>query len=368
MTSYLNLNKPIEIQVELTTKCNAMCPMCARVDETGSNGQYLNPYMPFEADMKFETWERMFDDWSLANIYRIDHTPVFGDPLASNIFLDSVEFIIKKNPNIIVSANTNASLRTPDYWRELGKLMKFNKENYIAFSIDGLEDTNHLYRRMTKWDKIMENAEAFISAGGQAQWKMIKFKHNEHQLDEAKQLAKKMNFANFTVSPNNGDRELVETDKLKPYQVPSTYRDSEYNRTHSITQLWQEEEPEMLNEFNQRKINCEWSNLKNAVFFATNGDVFPCCYTYQRVYLSARNQANDFIFKTYNRYGKEFINVNHYSFEEIVKNKWYGNDLVDSFNHDLQDSNNPRLHRCAHKCGKPFESRQDLKFVQHQLG
>ena len=71
MTSYLNLNKPIEIQVELTTKCNAMCPMCARVDETRAKGQYLNPYMPFEADMKFETWERMFDKWS-ANVYRID--------------------------------------------------------------------------------------------------------------------------------------------------------------------------------------------------------------------------------------------------------------------------------------------------------
>ena len=55
MTSYLNLNKPIVIQVELTTKCNAMCPMCARVDDR-VNGQYFKPICPFEADMKFETW------------------------------------------------------------------------------------------------------------------------------------------------------------------------------------------------------------------------------------------------------------------------------------------------------------------------
>jgi len=93
MTSYLNLDKPIEIQVELTTKCNAMCPMCARVDENRAKGQYLNPYMPFEADMKFETWEKMFDKWSLSKVYRIDHTPVFGDPLASSIFLDTVEYM-----------------------------------------------------------------------------------------------------------------------------------------------------------------------------------------------------------------------------------------------------------------------------------
>jgi hypothetical protein len=61
--------------------------------------------------------------------------------------------------------------------------------------------------------------------------------------------------------------------------------------------------------------------IQNAVFFATNGDVFPCCYTYQRVYLTNRLQANDFISKTYKKYGKEFINVNSYSFEQIIKNQ-----------------------------------------------
>ena len=77
MTSYLNFNKPIVVQVELTTKCNAMCPMCARVDDR-VNGQYLNPYMPHEADMKFETWMNFFDSWTLNKIGHIDHTPVFG--------------------------------------------------------------------------------------------------------------------------------------------------------------------------------------------------------------------------------------------------------------------------------------------------
>ena len=129
MTSYLNFNKPIVVQVELTTKCNAMCPMCARVDDR-TNGQYLNPYMPHEADMNFETWERMFDKWS-ANVYRID-LHVFGDPRPT-YFLDTVEWIAKKNPKIIVMAHTNASLRTSDYWKELGKILKFNNENLFSY-------------------------------------------------------------------------------------------------------------------------------------------------------------------------------------------------------------------------------------------
>ena len=174
-----------------------------------------------------------------------------------------------------------------------------------------------------------------------------------------------MKFATFTVSPNNGGRELIAEDSLKTYQTPSKFRDTEYNSSNTITHDWQHTDQKMLNEFNSRKINCEWSNLKNAVFFATNGDVFPCCYTYQRVYLTSRLQANDFISKTYEKYGKEFINVNAHSFEQILKNQWYGNDLIDSFEQKLEDENNPRLHRCAHKCGQSLESRPDLKYT-HQ--
>jgi hypothetical protein len=44
-----------------------------------------------------------------------------------------------------------------------------------------LEDTNHLYRENVEWKKIMENARAFISAGGTAHWDMLIFDHNKHQ-------------------------------------------------------------------------------------------------------------------------------------------------------------------------------------------
>ena len=35
----------------------------------------------------------------------------------------------------------------------------------------------------------MENVNAFISAGGTAYWKFLIFKHNEHQVEEAKKLS-----------------------------------------------------------------------------------------------------------------------------------------------------------------------------------
>jgi len=71
-----------------------------------------------------------------------------------------------------------------------------NKNNLsVTFSIDGLENTNHMYRQGVQWKRIMANARAYIEAGGQAVWKCLVFEHNQHQLTEIKNLARQMGFA-----------------------------------------------------------------------------------------------------------------------------------------------------------------------------
>jgi sulfatase maturation enzyme AslB (radical SAM superfamily) len=90
--------------------------------------------------------------------------------------------------------NTNGSARTVDWWRDIAEVLKPN--GYVIFSIDGLEDTNHLYRRNTNWEKIISNVNAFIEAGGIAHWEYIVFEHNEHQIDIARDLASSLGFSN----------------------------------------------------------------------------------------------------------------------------------------------------------------------------
>ena len=80
-------------------------------------------------------------------------------------------------------------MRTKDWWENFvvspsAKKKKINhwhyrKNDLAIFSIDGLSDTTYLYRRRTNFEKIMENAEAYIF-GGIARWDFIVFKHNEH--------------------------------------------------------------------------------------------------------------------------------------------------------------------------------------------
>ena len=43
----------------------------------------------------------------------------------------------------------------------------------------------------------MQNAQAFIEAGGSAHWDMLVYRHNQHQVDECEQLARDMGFKWF---------------------------------------------------------------------------------------------------------------------------------------------------------------------------
>ena len=38
------------------------------------------------------------------------------------------------------------------------------KKAAVIFSVDGLRDTNHLYRQGVNWDNVERNMQAFINA------------------------------------------------------------------------------------------------------------------------------------------------------------------------------------------------------------
>ena len=67
---------------------------------------------------------------------------------------------------------------------KLGDIFRANS-SFIEFHIDGLVDTNHLYRINIRFSKIMANARAFLDTGATGEWHFIPFKQNQHQLAEA---------------------------------------------------------------------------------------------------------------------------------------------------------------------------------------
>ena len=176
------------LHLELTTRCNAACPQCSRMDP---DYNYTTDY-----DLSLEQVKSLFTEDFVRQLEKVYACGSFGDPAAAKNCWEILSWFREINPEITLGMNTNGGLRNTDFWSRLGKL--FNRPyDYVVFSIDGLEDTNHLYRVNVVWDKVMANSSAFIAAGGSAHWDMLVYEHNEHQVESCKKLAKNLGFTWF---------------------------------------------------------------------------------------------------------------------------------------------------------------------------
>ena len=228
------------VHFEPTTNCNAACPQCLRT---------RTEFEPNE--LSLEDVKLLFTPDVLMQLEKIYMCGNYGDPASARQTLEMYEYFRSVNTNLTLGMNTNGGIRFPDWWTRLAKVM--NKPNdYVVFSIDGLEDTNHLYRRNVRWSKVMDNAKAFIDAGGSAHWDMLVFEHNKHQVDEAHKLAKDMGFNWFRAKVSR---------RFNRFPVDGISQPIEFNDTKVL----------------EGHIECS-AMKENSIFVDASGKVFPCCW------------------------------------------------------------------------------------------
>jgi hypothetical protein len=177
------------LHIESTDICQAQCPACARETDTTFNKDAQHWLTVPEI-------KRLLPEQV---IYRLDKMYMcgnYGDPAANSDTLSIFSYFRSVNSSITLGMNTNGGLQGSYWWANLATVLH-KPTDYVVFSIDGLEDTNHLYRKGVSWKRTMQNAESFIEAGGNAHWDMLVFKHNEHQVDACEQLARDMGFKWF---------------------------------------------------------------------------------------------------------------------------------------------------------------------------
>ncbi len=177
------------LHLEPTDACNLACPACAREQDTEFNKDSVH-------HLTIEHIAQHLSPLDIAHLDKMFMCGNYGDPAAGYFTMSIYRYFRQHNSKIVLGMNTNGSLRTADWWSKLAKTLN-QPQDYVVFSIDGLEDTNHLYRINSNWSKIMENAQAFIDAGGSAHWDMLVYQHNEHQVDACEQLARDMGFTWF---------------------------------------------------------------------------------------------------------------------------------------------------------------------------
>ena len=266
----INYEQIRDVHLEVSTLCNAICPKCPR----NFHGYPHNDGYP-ELNLTFAQAKKIFKPDFLKQLTRIYINGNFGDIVMNPESLEIVEYFKKENPTMRVLISTNGGARSASFWQGLA-----NAGATVMFCIDGLEDTHHLYRQNTAWNTVIKNATAFIGAGGNAIWKMIKFNHNQHQIELCKEMSKNMGFYDFQVVEHGRDTGPVFnksgelTHILGDYTGPTDF--------HTMFFVNRSEYQDIKNYKSVRKniksLSCDTIN-KKSIYIAANGDVTPCCFT-----------------------------------------------------------------------------------------
>jgi len=239
------------LHIEPTTVCNAACPQCDR-----ENALLYDKNKPCE--LSLNDIKKLVPKQLVRNLDKMFMCGNFGDPAAAKQCLEIYQYFKTENPNITLGLNTNGGIKNVNWWENLANVFT-GMYDYVVFSIDGLEDTNHLYRKNVKWHKIIENAGAFIANGGVAHWDMLVYQHNQHQVDNAEQLAREMGFSWFRAKVSKRFN-TIPVESLNPpddWQLP--------------------------NVANPDLIQCH-ALQEQSMFLAANGEFLPCCFIGSRVF------------------------------------------------------------------------------------
>jgi len=271
----------------------------------------------------------------MKNLRAVSFCGNFGDPLMHPDLNEIVDFFQAQQ----IKISTNASLRSRQWWSKLGT----NKNVTVIFCIDGIGEEHELYRRNTSYKKIIENAKAFIQAGGTARWQFIVFKHNEHQINQAKKLSEELGFKLIKFAYS--DR-FDTDDKWKVYDNNNYLYDLEKS-SHQTTLRESLNVPEgekywkSLNK-NKGAISCVWSEEKK-LYIHSDGTVYPCCL------LGSVQSGKNIEKLMLKKLVKDFkqIDLHHSNLEQILMSDVFQTALPDSF------KGNPFSHPiCIEWCNK----------------
>jgi MoaA/NifB/PqqE/SkfB family radical SAM enzyme len=346
------------LDLELTNRCNASCPMCAR----NHHGVGVNPRLTM-ADLDGAALERL---GILPQIEKVNLCGNYGDPIINKDMIGIIQHLRGFNPEMSFLVHTNGGARTVAWWQELAQIPNLR----VRFGIDGLADTNHLYRKGVVWAALERNVRAFIAAGGHAEWKFIIFKHNQHQVEAAQALATEIGFKRFTKVKTNrfkgegfpvhnsegiayhleeaviDDASMIASNATRPVGTGRS-RGGYDSIPHDSVTDWREKVSQEALGRQQPDVSC-YAVHERQIYVNAYGEVYPCCQT---AYVDGWGRSFDapgaqMIEAIGNR---DTINIRSRSLPEILGSPLFQR-IVDGWRQ--QSIGEGRMAICSSVCGK----------------
>lgn len=350
-------NEIKEIHLEITQKCQAACSMCDR----NMNGGQVNPHLNM-SELSVADVMQIFPIDFIKNMTGLQLCGNHGDPIMAADTLEIVKYFREHNPNLYISMNTNAGARDAAWWAELA--IAIGKKGTVIFSVDGLSDTNHLYRQNVQWSKVEQAMRAFISSGGRAKWDFLVFDYNEHQIEEAERFATELGFEKFRLKKSSRFITGLTSELKDKHQsinrkgenttlLSKPKNEKLQNKELSKQELIKEKYGSMDGFYDVSKIVCRVKDIKS-MYVSAEGLVLPCCWTAGRLYKWWHKDPKvEQMWGVIDSVGgKDAINAKLKSIEDIFETKIF--EKIES-TWSVTGCGNGRLKVCAMKCSEEFD-------------
>lgn len=400
----VQVNNVTEIDLECTTFCNLACPECNRTVDKDNISPILNT-----SHITLENCRTWFKPTELISLKEVRFCGAIDEALMNPELTDILDFFLDEFKIKYIDIRTNGAVRTPEFWTKLVNHLPSN--HIIVFGLDGLEDTLHIYRIGADYKKVINNAKAFIDAGGIASWQFIEFEHNKHQIEEAKQLAIELGFKEFRVvsstrptmtenlehirkndkvsaisNRKNKDSHKMDEQGLlndnTSIKKPKIKEQSCAKRTEKDTKSPVQEITLVKKEKKQAKLktvirceNQEHGRGSNRILVNALAQVAPCCflngyfhqpYGYNRNIKYINHPPFNFhedpnlakLFHKHKNKDNELtaMSLEHHTLKEILEGDFFA---------DIQDSWTTKdpIERCLEVCGKDIRDETDIEVL-----
>jgi len=303
-----------KLQVDISSYCNAKCPGCARNKQGGDTKDFLS-LNHFDVDI----WNRLVEhDINGIELESLRLNGNWGDAGMHPQLPQMMEKFILHHPRTSIFIATNGGMQTTQWWEKLGHIMSASASHNVVFALDGLEDTNHIHRRNVRYNKVIENIQAFVKGNGIANIVFTVFDHNQHQIDDIIQLGKDLGCFEVQIRRSFKSYMPVKTD-TENYAVTSAWEKQDYdvmvNDVEPISKLLPYEQVET------KDTKCPWYN-EGEVQIDPWHNVWPCCHiSCNRFY-----DFNDDV-RIVKEIGFDKFNLKHQSLREILDSNYYNKTL-----------------------------------------
>lgn len=262
------------VHIELTDKCQAQCPMCARNFHGGATRSFIK-----NKEITIEQFKKWFPKDFLAQLENFYSCGNYGDPAFARDCLEIFQYVRECNPTTRLAIHTNGGMRNKDWWTKLANVLGSNSE--VVFAVDGLKGRHELYRKNTKFDKVIENLKAFVNAGGNARVDSLVFKHNESEVEQLRNFLHSIGVYNISFYSTTRFYEMekfeVYDDKgnLEYYLEPAqsdNFKKMPFLELNKLVDKKYRQEKIAAANINPKCIN------ENEIYVDPQGNIFPCCW------------------------------------------------------------------------------------------